>query len=164
VLARLEDGIFENLPQVLALTWPQRFLEAPAVGADLSGVGDKFLLWLLVDPEDGVIRFAKKDVTRKAIQDVADLYAKKIAGGSVTLEEWKKVRDAAEAYAAAEAAAAAAADAAAAAYAAAAEAYAAAAAAAAAARARKKARVRQSEKLLELMAAAPTAVPAVSIN
>ncbi len=174
ILARLEDGIFERLPKKEAMTWPQRFLEAAPVGADLSKVGDKFLHWLLVDPQDGVIKFAKTDRTKKAIQDVADLYAKKIAGESVTREQWIAARQAASAAAYADDAAVPAADAAAdtaaytaaAAYAAdaadadAAAAYAFAAdaayaAAAAAYAARKAARVKQSEKLLELMAAAP---------
>src|SRR5690349_1908289 len=37
-LARLEDFMFERLPDDKAQTWPQRFLEAIPVGADLSGV------------------------------------------------------------------------------------------------------------------------------
>src|SRR5208282_5693902 len=28
ILARLEDGIFESLPNDLAMTWPERFLDA----------------------------------------------------------------------------------------------------------------------------------------
>ena len=156
ILARLEDGIFEQLPDDLAMTWPQRFLEAAPVGADLSKVGDKFLHWLLVDPQDGVIKFAKTDRTEKAIQDVADLYVKKIAGEVVEADEWKKARAYATtaAYAATYAAAATTA-----AYATTyAYAYAATYAATYAdayADARKAARVKQSEKLLELMAAAP---------
>ena len=76
---------------------PQRFLEAAPVGADLSKVGDKFLHWLLIDPQDGVIKYAKTDRTKKAIQDVADLYVKKIAGEVVEADEWKKARTAADA-------------------------------------------------------------------
>src|SRR5215218_9832938 len=37
VLARLEDWLFENLPED-HLTWPERFLEAIPEGADLSEV------------------------------------------------------------------------------------------------------------------------------
>jgi len=156
-IAYLEDRLFEALPQKNAREWPEKFLAAIPVGADLSGVVDQFLHWLLVDPLDGVIRFAKTDRTKKAVQDVADLYAKKIAGETVTREQWELVRKAAAAdAAAADAAAYAAAAAAAYAAAAAAAAYADAAADADAdADARTKARVRQSEKLLELLAAAP---------
>ena len=125
----------------------------------------KFLHWLLVDPNDGVIKFAKNDNVRKAIQAVADLFEKEMAGKLVTPEQWEVVRLAAAASAAsassaaafaASAASASASSAAASASSAAAYAYADAAAAyAAAAAARKKAFIRQAEKLLELMAAAP---------
>ena len=37
-LARLEDALFENLPNGLAQVWPERFLVAIEPGADLSGV------------------------------------------------------------------------------------------------------------------------------
>jgi len=144
-IARMEDGIFEGLPQEEARLWPERFLEAIPVGADLSLVTDKFLHWLLVDAEHGVIRHAKTDTQRKAIQAVADLFAKKLAGEVVAREQWHTVRAYADAaaYAAAYAADA---DAAAA--------YAYAAAAYAAYADRKKTRIKQSEKLLELLAGA----------
>jgi hypothetical protein len=129
-LASLEDGIFENLPNGHALKWPEQFLSAIKPGADLNQVTDKFLHWLLIDPDDGVIRFAKTAKVKKAIQRVADLYAKNLCGEIVTLQDWSLARTAAYAAAAAAYAAyAAAADAAA--YAAYAAAYAAAAYAAA---------------------------------
>src|SRR5579863_10160721 len=86
LLARLEDGIFEALPVEPARTWPETFLNAIPVGADLAGVGDQFLHWLLADPTDGVLRFAKTEKTRKAIQDVADLYQRKMNGETITAE------------------------------------------------------------------------------
>src|SRR6202008_414365 len=49
ILARLEDGIFENLPDDLAKLWPEQFLNAINVGSDLSSVWPKFANWLLVD-------------------------------------------------------------------------------------------------------------------
>ena len=49
MLARLEDRIFEGLPNSEAKAWPLRFAEAVQVGADLSMVGPRFLLWLLRD-------------------------------------------------------------------------------------------------------------------
>ena len=49
MLARLEDTIFEGLPNAEAMTWPLRFAEAIQVGADLSMVAPRFLLWLLRD-------------------------------------------------------------------------------------------------------------------
>lgn len=49
ILARVEDGIFEKLPNELAKTWPLRFLESINVGADLSKIWDKFAIFLLTD-------------------------------------------------------------------------------------------------------------------
>lgn len=49
ILARLEDVIFEGLPNVAAMKWPMRFSAAITPGADLSRVGWKFLYWLLTD-------------------------------------------------------------------------------------------------------------------
>lgn len=48
-LARLEDSIFEGLPNEQAKEWPLRFMNAIPVGADLSKVQWKFLHWLLTD-------------------------------------------------------------------------------------------------------------------
>jgi hypothetical protein len=70
-LAHLEDHIFENLPNKLALEWPIRFLEAARPGADLTNVRNQFMIWMLTDPVHGVIRFANTEQIRSAIQGVA---------------------------------------------------------------------------------------------
>ena len=49
-LARLEDAIFEGLPNERAMTWPSEFLQSIEVGKDLSLVTPKFLYWLLTTP------------------------------------------------------------------------------------------------------------------
>jgi hypothetical protein len=49
ILARLEDVIFEGLPNVAARRWPMRFSAAIIPGVDLSRVGWQFLYWLLTD-------------------------------------------------------------------------------------------------------------------
>ena len=74
ILARLEDRIFEGLPESHYLDWPARFLSAIPVGADLTNVWPKFACWLMVDPEHGVMRFAKTERTKASVQRVADLY------------------------------------------------------------------------------------------
>jgi hypothetical protein len=153
-LARIEDGLFEALPNGEAQAWPEAFLDAIPVGANLYIPYWQFMRWLLIDPEEGVIRFAKREKTKQAIENVGALYGRLLDGGTVSEEEWRNARAYAAADAAAYAAYAAAYAAAAAAYAAAYAADAAAAYAAAYA-ARTKARVRQSEKLLELLRAAP---------
>ena len=58
-IARLEDGIFEGLELNLAMEWPERVLSAITPGADLSLVTAKFMVWLLTDEADGVLRHAK---------------------------------------------------------------------------------------------------------
>ena len=134
ILAHLEARIFESLPKENARLWPGQFLAAIQPGADLSMVWPKFVIWLLVDPTDGVVKFAKNAAP---IQAVANLYQRRIAGDEPSITEWRNARQAA---------------AAAAAYAA----YYAAAYYAAAyyAAARRAAVIKQSEKLLELLRAA----------
>jgi hypothetical protein len=176
ILARLEDGIFESLPNGSAMLWPERFLSAIEPGADLSLVWPRFAVWMLVDEKWGVLQFAKTKRSRKAIQDVADAYQSAV-NGAEKFPDWVALRNAAAAVVAAAhsaadaasarwAAAAAvvasarwAADAAAAAAAAVASAHSAADAAAAASA---RWRSAQAEKLLELMAAAP--IPNVRSN
>lgn len=46
-LARLEDMIFEILPNRLAQNWPIRFMKAIRPGADLSRVNFAFMDWVL---------------------------------------------------------------------------------------------------------------------
>jgi hypothetical protein len=155
LLARLEDGIFEALPNGDASLWPERFLSAIEVGADLSMVWPRFAVWMLADPTWGVLQFARSARSKKAIQDVAAAY-RSVAEGHSEAPDWRALRAAAADYAAAAAYAADYAAAYAAAYAAdyAAD-YAAAYAADYAAAARDKWRVAQAGQLLELLAAAP---------
>lgn len=49
MLALLEDTLFEGMPLDKAKSWPEEFLSAIPVGADLSLVGWKFLHWLLTE-------------------------------------------------------------------------------------------------------------------
>jgi hypothetical protein len=89
-LAYLQDRIFEGLSHVEAKGFPLAFLEAIPVGADLSLVISHFLVWLLIDEQQGVIRFAKRDDTKVAIQQVASLYQRQLAGETISSKEWKK--------------------------------------------------------------------------
>lgn len=152
-LARIEDGIFEGLPNALAQRWPEQFSAAIRPGADLSMVWVKFVHNLLTAKTGGVQRqIARRPALKPSVDRVVALYARWIKGDKPPVAEWQQARSAAAADAADAAAAAAyaAADAAAAAYAAAAAADAAAAAAAV----RSKERVRQANALLRLLRAA----------
>jgi hypothetical protein len=46
-LARLEDTIFENLPNDLAKKWPVQFLEAINLGSDLENIKKPFIIYLM---------------------------------------------------------------------------------------------------------------------
>src|SRR3990172_5460305 len=76
ILARLEDRIFEGMQNGDSKEFPLRFISAIEPGDDLSFVWPQFAHWLLVDPEDGVIKFAKTDKAREAIWAVADLHSR----------------------------------------------------------------------------------------
>jgi hypothetical protein len=59
-LAYLEDRIFEGLSSKEAKGFPFAFLTCIPAGADLSLVLARFMAWLLIDPEKGVLRFVGK--------------------------------------------------------------------------------------------------------
>ena len=97
ILALLEDRIFEGMANGNSKEFPLQFLSAIEPGADLSMVWYHFSHWLLVDPTDGVIKYAKKKSTKDAIQAVANLYARAARGEKVAQQEWVDARIAASA-------------------------------------------------------------------
>ena len=68
-LARLEDQIFEGLPNATSMLWPERFMSAINVGADLSLVGWKFQWWLLTD------EIANPGINHPLVRDAVKLCA-----------------------------------------------------------------------------------------
>jgi hypothetical protein len=92
-LADLEDHIFEELSQIEAKEFPSAFLKAIPVAADLSLVCYKFVLWLLIDPQHGVITFTTSERLLNATEWVAKLYERAIAGAMPPLDEWRATRD-----------------------------------------------------------------------
>src|SRR5262245_12543415 len=70
MLARLEDCIFDGLPNEQAMAWPERFMGTIAPGSDLSRVGWQFLHWLLT--ESGIGAFAHPHVS-DAVKQCADV-------------------------------------------------------------------------------------------
>ena len=121
MLARLEDKIFEGLPNADAMQWPMRFSAAITPGADLSRVGWKWLHWLMTD---GLPRVNDVAATA-AIKQCADALLPLTRGEPVDRAAARAATDAATYAADAADAADSAADAADAAYAAARAAYAA---------------------------------------
>lgn len=93
-LARLEDSIFEGLPNDQAMLWPERFLSAFEVGKDYSKVWNHFAVWMLIDPEVGVIRYADER-GKIAIINVAKLHQQEIDGTAARAAARAAARDAA---------------------------------------------------------------------
>jgi hypothetical protein len=73
VLARLEDRIFEGLPNGKAKAWPIRFMRAIAPGADLSRVHWQFLHRILTDEK--ITPGINHPLVKDAVADVARLVA-----------------------------------------------------------------------------------------
>ncbi|HEY0753796.1 MAG TPA: hypothetical protein VGD98_07535 [Ktedonobacteraceae bacterium] len=94
-LAYLEDRIFEGLPNKEAKTFPFVFLTSIPVGADLSLVLARFMVWLLIDSARGVLRFVGSQGA--AISAVAALYQRVIEGEAVSTQEWLSALSAASA-------------------------------------------------------------------
>lgn len=91
ILAQLEDGIFENLPNEYAKTFPLKFLEAIPVGADLSNVFNHLVVWEWEDETHGLknIQEIKDDQELyNCCESVCNLYKRVLAGETVTIEEW----------------------------------------------------------------------------
>jgi hypothetical protein len=89
-LAYLQDRLFEGMTNEDAKLFPLAFLQAIPVGADVSLIVAKFLVWMLGD----VSKFARPD-GKVAIEQVINLYTRKIAGETITEREWMNARRAA---------------------------------------------------------------------
>lgn len=154
-LAKLEDKIFESLPDEHAKHWPSKFLNVIHVGADLERIKAPLLIFILKSTLDK-FDHKKNPAVLKAVENIIAFYER----GDASAEDFRQAQAsayaAAHAYSAAAAAAYAAADAAYSAAAAADAAYAAADAAytdaAHASAARQDAYMKLADELLRLMA------------
>lgn len=61
----------------------------PQFGADLPLVWPRFAVWLLVDPEWGMMNFAKSVRSKNAIGSVGALYALVVEGIGAGVDEWR---------------------------------------------------------------------------
>lgn len=93
-LARLEDAVFEGLPNGHSLMWPENFLEAIPVGADLSRVTPLFVVWLLTGDELGLLRIAEP-AGQASLRQVAGLWQCRADGDEPSSQEWDAATDAA---------------------------------------------------------------------
>lgn len=88
-LARIEDALFEALPNGHAKAWPIRFADAIAVGSDLSRVSDEWFFWLLADHEHGVVNCCGEQVEAKdAVEGMAALFRRRLSGENPSKQEW----------------------------------------------------------------------------
>lgn len=72
-LARVEDCIFEGLPNERAKKWPQEFLEAIPIGKDLSQTEAPFVMFILESNLNNFDHEKYPDV-KKAIDTCIELY------------------------------------------------------------------------------------------
>ena len=79
-LARLEDMIFENLPNGDAMKWPERFLKAARPGADLSLVQWQFLEFVV----DEALSRKEAASVREACQPALEVVRAKARGEEVS--------------------------------------------------------------------------------
>ena len=91
-LARLEDMIFENLPNADAMKWPERFLKAAKPGADLSLVQWQFLEFVV----DEALSRKEAASVREACQPALDVVRAKARGETVSASAARSAWSAAE--------------------------------------------------------------------
>jgi hypothetical protein len=93
-LAKLEDSLFERMPQDAAMKWPAEFMKAINVGSNLSMVAPKFIAGTLRDLVK--IKEVKDDkAALNSIVRVAKLWEQVISGKTVKAASWKAASSAA---------------------------------------------------------------------
>ena len=93
-LARLEDFLFENMPDDKAKKWPAEFIKAVPVGVNLSMIAPKFIVGTLKE----VVKLKKvkgDKVVVKAVLDVTKLWEQVIVGNSPKEAAWRAAESAA---------------------------------------------------------------------
>jgi hypothetical protein len=96
-LAKLFDALFEGLPNERSMRWPIEVYTAIQVGADVSKVADEFRYWLLTG-EDSPLAFSFKEDAWgvwDAIKGVAALYSERLAGKEPSNAAWVAAANAA---------------------------------------------------------------------
>jgi hypothetical protein len=88
ILASLQNAIYHSLNLEPAMEWPEQFFDAVQPGANLDGVWDKFALWMLSDPDDGLLTVENTINNRVLILTVVNLYRRKIAGETIDVKYW----------------------------------------------------------------------------
>lgn len=76
ILANIEDYIFECLEDSVSQFWPESFLSAINVGAELSNVWSELAQWILLDSQYGIIKLTKNKKVINFVNSVAEDYKK----------------------------------------------------------------------------------------
>ncbi|MEU7631001.1 hypothetical protein AB0C34_13595 [Nocardia sp. NPDC049220] len=96
VVGGLMDRCFERLPAREAGRFAVAAIEAIPVGADLDSVGAQWMLKLLADPREGVLRHTPDgSIQHRAVNRVIDLYRRALAGDDPAPAEWATAAQAA---------------------------------------------------------------------
>lgn len=89
-VGHLIDRTFEGLPLEEAGDFAVTVVQAVPVGADLSLVSSRLLLDVLTDEDAGVLpRTPPGSPLRAAVEGVAGLYRRRLAGGEPARRDWK---------------------------------------------------------------------------
>lgn len=91
-LALLEETLFEGMGKAAARVWPERFLKAIPVGADLSLVPARLIVWILDDLAEKQSEFAE---VAAACSEVAGLYRRRVASDEPESSAWSAAESAA---------------------------------------------------------------------
>jgi len=89
-LAYLQDELFEALANDQAMLFPEQFLEAIPVGADLYPAFWRFMLFALLDEANGLMAFHQ---AKKAVRQVAGFYQRALDGDEISWDEYLAARD-----------------------------------------------------------------------
>ena len=84
-IAYLSDAIFEGLDVPESALWTPQLFESIQAGSDTQVIFHKFMHFILVDPDHGVIRFNDCD----EIKNVAELHLKAANGEVITDAAWR---------------------------------------------------------------------------
>jgi hypothetical protein len=89
-LACIEDNLFRLLANDQAQLFPEQFLEAIQVGVDPYPAFWKFMLFVLLDAENGLMAISHHE----AIHQGADFYRRALEGDEISLDEYLNARQA----------------------------------------------------------------------
>jgi hypothetical protein len=90
-LAYIQDGLFERLRNGEAKSFPEQFLQAIPIGVSLYPAYWKFMLFVLLDEQNGLYTLTENESVKKVVRSVADLYEKAVAGKEISTGEYDKI-------------------------------------------------------------------------